>query len=182
MFTIDFLQHIGIKAVPFKCYLCSSCYFIGSFSKSINTIATSSIFSELKWVVMARLFTLPFLYKDQTHTAFVAFTICNGIQTVSIHVTDNQLQSILGSDTITLDAQKGLPIDCPALSPEQDLLVCIMAAIDKHFQVRATTTANQSLWDYSCTWVTSSLMLCPFLFVDFPSCVHKWSGKPCKTY
>jgi hypothetical protein len=94
---------------------------------------------------MARLFTLPFSYKEQTYTAVVSITHCNGTQTVAIHVPDESLHPILQGDTVRFDAEKGLPLDYPTFTPAQELLVCIFAAIDEHNQqLKATTNKNQS--------------------------------------
>jgi hypothetical protein len=80
---------------------------------------------------MARLFTVPFHYKEKTYTAVVSLTHCNGNHTVSIHLPDASLHPILGSDTFSFDAAKGLPIDSPAFTPAQELLVCILTAVEE---------------------------------------------------
>ena len=95
---------------------------------------------------MARLFTVPFSYKDQTYTAVVSLTHCNGNHTISIHLPDESLHPILQADTISFDADKGLPVDYPAFTPPQELLICILVAIEQHdHQLNFTPKKNQSL-------------------------------------
>ena len=83
---------------------------------------------------MARLFTVPFHYMEQTYTAVISLTHCNDNHTVTIHLPDESLHPVLGSDTVSFDAEKGLPIDSPAISPAQELLICILIAVEQKDQ------------------------------------------------
>jgi hypothetical protein len=87
---------------------------------------------------------LSFQFKEQTYTAFITVTGLDGARTVTIHVPDESLQTILGSSSITFNASKGLHVDYPAFTPAQQLLVCILAAIDKDEQKKKQTTGDIS--------------------------------------
>ena len=94
---------------------------------------------------MARLFTVSFDYKEQTYTAVISLTHCNGNHTVTIHLPDESLHPILGSDTISFDAEKGLPIDSPAITPAQELLISILIAVEQKDQKWKESMNNQQV-------------------------------------
>jgi hypothetical protein len=95
---------------------------------------------------MARLFTVPFQYQEQTYTAVVSLTHCNGTSTATIQVPDESLHPILQGSTVTFDTWKGLPIDYPAFTKAQELLIAILVAIEQHDQsLKLTANLNQSL-------------------------------------
>jgi len=95
---------------------------------------------------MARLFTVPFHYKEQTYTAVISLTHCNGNHTVTIHLPDESLHPVLGSDTVSFDAEKGLPIDSPTITPAQELLISILIAVEQKDQKwKESTNKHQSL-------------------------------------
>jgi hypothetical protein len=94
---------------------------------------------------MARLFTAPFHYKEQTYTAVISLTHCNGNHTVTIHLPDESLHPILGKDTVSFDADKGLPIDSPAITPAQELLICILIAVEQKDQKWKESTNNHQV-------------------------------------
>jgi hypothetical protein len=94
---------------------------------------------------MAQLFTVLFHYKEQTYTAVISLTHHNGEQATTIHLPDESLHHILGSSAFSYETAKGIPLDYPDLSPSQDLLVCILAAMEQHGeQLQLNTPKNQS--------------------------------------
>ena len=95
---------------------------------------------------MVRLFTVPFYYKEQTYTAVVCLTQCGGKHTTTIHLPDESLHPILGDRSVSFDAEKGLPINTPNFTPAQELLVCILMAIEQMGQqMKGSPNEHQSL-------------------------------------
>jgi hypothetical protein len=90
---------------------------------------------------MARLFTTPFAYQNQTYTAVVSITQCSGTHTVMIHFPDPSLHQIVPGGTVSFDAEKGLPLDNPTLTPAQQLLLSVLTAIEQHDE-RLTPSSN----------------------------------------
>lgn len=78
---------------------------------------------------MARVFTTTFLYTGKTYTAVISQI--DG--SVSIFLPDESLHSILPQGRITLDAQKGLKINTPKLTPAQNLVLTILSAVELHY-------------------------------------------------
>jgi len=81
---------------------------------------------------MAQLFTILFKYQEQSYTAVISITHPNGERTATIHLPDESLHPILGSSAFSYETAKGIPLDYPNLSPSQDLLVCILAAVEQY--------------------------------------------------
>ena len=107
---------------------------------------------------MARLFILSFKYKEQSYSAVISLTQSVDSSILTIHLPDAALQAVLETDTFTFDAAKGLPIDYPAFTPAQELLVTILTAVHQHDQnLFVREGANRKPWELPCTWQTDLL-------------------------
>jgi hypothetical protein len=78
---------------------------------------------------MARVFTTTFINNGKTYTAVISQI--DG--SISIYVPDESLHSILPKGRISIDAQKGLKIDTPEITPAQNLVLTILSTVEIHY-------------------------------------------------
>jgi hypothetical protein len=83
---------------------------------------------------MARIFTVNFNYQEQTFTAVISITESDGNSKVMIHLTDGSLHEILPGGSLSFDAHKGIPMENQDLTPAQDLLASVLAAVERYDQ------------------------------------------------
>ncbi|HVF81298.1 MAG TPA: hypothetical protein VM884_05170 [Flavisolibacter sp.] len=77
---------------------------------------------------MGRIFTTTFLNNGEPYTAVISQI--DG--SMSIFLPDESLHTILPQGRISIDAQKGLKIDTPHLSPAQKLVLSILSTLEIH--------------------------------------------------
>lgn len=75
---------------------------------------------------MAQALTSTFTYEDKNYTAVI--TQIDG--SISIYVPDSSLHRILPGGKFTFNPEQGIKVDTPRLSPAQNLVLSILAAVE----------------------------------------------------
>jgi hypothetical protein len=88
---------------------------------------------------MARTFTTTFYYNGKSYTAVISQI--DG--SMSIYVPDESLHSILPHGRVSIDAQKGLQINTPRLTPAQNLVLAILSAVELHLSPPTSKMENE---------------------------------------
>lgn len=75
---------------------------------------------------MARAFTTEFTYHNKTYTAVISQVDGH----ISVYVPDDSLHDILPKGKASVNPVQGIKVNTPHLTAEQDLLLCILSALD----------------------------------------------------